>query len=103
MSDDKTIIGGIPTYYANILRVQRTPVDFTIIFASKVASGIASASDEGVETDHCRIVLSPVAAKLMVKHLGMTVESYEESTGSKIPVPGDIEVKKTGDLAEESD
>lgn len=88
----------IPTHYANIIKVQRTPLDFSLIFGSKVAPGFEfqdpgdAEQDIGIQTSLCRILLSPTTAKILVKYLGDSVKAYERATGAEIPMPGGVEV-----------
>jgi hypothetical protein len=72
-----------PTSYANVARIQHTPVEVAIDFGV-----IAPENPEMVSIQH-RVVMSPQHAKALFKALGENLMKYEEKFG-QINFPGDI-------------
>ena len=83
---DATFGSGIPTYYANQVRVQRSAADFVMVFARKMPSSIDK--DEQEVEIQARVVMSPLMAKLVSNLLSEQVRLHEELTGQKIQDDG---------------
>jgi hypothetical protein len=72
-----------PTSYANVARIQHTPVEFAIDF------GVIAPENPAMVSIQHRVVMSPQHAKALFKALGENLMKYEEKFG-QINFPGDI-------------